>query len=392
MGHSVLAPFKSWSGSLRPRLVVVGEAWGENEEQAGGVPFCGIAGAELTRILLEALPANRYTTDLRYALARSGWHQMRDVWAKEAGIGLTNVFAFRPSNNNLETLLCSKKELPGDYPQLPPIGRGTTAYLRPEYLGELSRLQTELREAAPTCVVAAGATSTWAVLGRTDISNVRGTVTMGAGAGVCPQIKVLPTYHPSAIVRGRHDWRIVCIADFLKAWRESEHPGITRPERQVIINPTLPEIKEWAYTALFDRPASHGLGVDCETAGSLITCISFADSPHSAITIPFRSAHGTKNYWLTVEEEIEAWRFVRGLLECGRPLVFQNGMYDMQFLIRMGFNLRHARADTMLLHHSLYPEVQKSLGFLGSIYTNESSWKLLRKQRVTKVKGEKLDE
>jgi hypothetical protein len=83
---------------------------------------------------------------------------------------------------------------------------------------------------------------------------------------------------------------------------------------------------------------------------------------------------------------------VQTLLECGRPLLFQNGMYDMQYLIRMGFNLRYAREDTMLLHHSLYPEVQKSLGFLGSIYTNEQSWKLMGRHRATKIKGEKLDE
>jgi hypothetical protein len=35
-------------------------------------------------------------------------------------------------------------------------------------------------------------------------------------------------------------------------------------------------------------------------------------------------------------------------------------------------------ADTMLLHHAMYPELPKSLGFLGSIYTNESAWKLMR--------------
>jgi hypothetical protein len=29
----------------------------------------------------------------------------------------------------------------------------------------------------------------------------------------------------------------------------------------------------------------------------------------------------------------------------------------------------------------MYPELQKSLGFLGSIYTNESPWKLLRKRK-----------
>jgi uracil-DNA glycosylase len=386
-----LPPFAGWAGSRTPRLVIVGEAWGESEEQTHGIPFCGVAGAELTRILLETVPANRFTTDLRYALARSGWHQMRNVWAKEAGIGLTNVVALRPPANNFDALLCSKKELPSDYPALPALGRGTAAYLRPTYLGELDRLRTELRQAAPVCIVAAGATATWALLGRTDISNVRGTATLGSSGGVAPSIKVLPTYHPSAVLpgRGRREWRIICMADFLKAWRESAQPDLVRPVRTALINPSMMEIVEWAWPAMRETGP---LAVDCETSGPLITCISFASSSQSAITIPFRSKDGTKNYWHTVEGELLAWEHVRALLECGRPLVFQNGMYDMQYFIRMGFNLRYAYDDTMLLHHSLYPEVQKSLGFLGSIYTNESSWKLLGRQRATKVKGEKLDE
>ena len=388
-----LPPFAGWAGSRTPRLVIVGEAWGESEEQTHGIPFCGVAGAELTRILLETVPANRFTTDLRYALARSGWHQMRNVWAKEAGIGLTNVVALRPPANNFDALLCSKKELPSDYPALPALGRGTAAYLRPTYLGELDRLRTELRQAAPVCIVAAGATATWALLGRTDISNVRGTATLGSPGGVAPSIKVLPTYHPSAVLpgRGRREWRIICMADFLKSWRESASPTITRPSREAIINPIIEDISrfvDWATR----QPKTKPLAVDCETAGPMITCISFADSPTFSITIPFRSKDGTRNYWINEHAEINAWEYVRTLIECGRPLLFQNGMYDMQYLIRMGIFPRNAREDTMLLHHSLYPEVQKSLGFLGSIYTNESSWKLLGRQRATKVKGEKLDE
>jgi hypothetical protein len=323
-------------------------------------------------------------------MRRSGWHQMRVPWAREAGIGFTNVVNIHPAGNNFETLLCSKKDLPHDYPPIPPLGRGKIAYLRPEFLDELKRLQEELQQANPFCVVSAGATATWAVLGRADISNVRGTATVGSQNGVCPGVKVVPTYHPSAIIRGRMDWRVVCIADFLKAGRESSRPGLDRPAREALVNPTLPEIKEWSTKAI--ERSSIALAVDCETKGPLITCISFADSSTSAITIPFRSANGTTNYWTTEDDELRAWHEVRQLLECGRPLVFQNGMYDMQYLIRMGFNCKNARHDTMLLHHSLYPEVQKSLGFLGSIYTNESSWKLLRKQRATKIKGDKLDE
>jgi DNA polymerase I-like protein with 3'-5' exonuclease and polymerase domains len=189
------------------------------------------------------------------------------------------------------------------------------------------------------------------------------------------------------------DWRVICIADFLKAWRESENPQLIRPFREAWVTPTLSEIRTWREIATWSIGVrQQPLAVDCETNGSLITCISFAHSSKSAITIPFRSKDGTHNYWATFDDELLAWHEVLLLLESGRPLVFQNGMYDMQFLIRMGFNCKNARHDTMLLHHSLYPEVQKSLGFLGSIYTNESSWKLLRKQRATKVKGDKLDE
>jgi uracil-DNA glycosylase len=382
---------KGWAGARKAKMVIVGEAWGESENQTGGVPFCGAAGAELTRIMLEALPPNKHSGNLRFAITRSGWHQMREVWACEAGIGFTNVAAFQPPSNDFNKLLCSKKELPNDYPSLPSLGRGSTAYLRPEHLCQLDRLRDELEQAAPNCIVPAGAIATWAVLGRSDISNVRGTASLGSQNGVAPGVKTLPTYHPSAVIRGRIDWRVICIADFKKAWLESEHPDLIRPARTAIVKPSMEEIIQFSYL-VFTGNQTNPLAVDCETSGHMITCISFAHSPTMAITIPFRSKDGTRNYWASVDDEHMAWNAVRTLLECGRPLVFQNGMYDMQFLIRMGFDLRYAREDTMLLHHSLYPEVQKNLGFLGSIYTNESSWKLLRKSRTTKVKGEKLDE
>jgi hypothetical protein len=35
--------------------------------------------------------------------------------------------------------------------------------------------------------------------------------------------------------------------------------------------------------------------------------------------------------------------------------------------------------DTMLLHHAMQPEMEKGLGFLASVYTDEASWKFMRK-------------
>ena len=58
--------------------------------------------------------------------------------------------------------------------------------------------------------------------------------------------------------------------------------------------------------------------------------------------------------------------------------LFQNGVFDLSYLLRMGFVVNNCQHDTMLLHHALYPELLKGLGFLGSIYTSEPAWKLMR--------------
>jgi DNA polymerase I-like protein with 3'-5' exonuclease and polymerase domains len=59
--------------------------------------------------------------------------------------------------------------------------------------------------------------------------------------------------------------------------------------------------------------------------------------------------------------------------------LFQNGLYDIAFLLRSyGMRVRGATHDTMLLHHALQPESLKGLGYLGSIYTDHGPWKVER--------------
>lgn len=121
------------------------------------------------------------------------------------------------------------------------------------------------------------------------------------------------------------------------------------------------------------------IGADIETKLKSITCLSFAPNPSESFVIPFYDERKIGNsYWQTLGEEVEWWRFVEEVLSSHIPKVFQNGMYDLQYLARMGLRIRACREDTMILHHAKFPELQKSLGFLGSIYTNEASWKLLR--------------
>jgi hypothetical protein len=45
--------------------------------------------------------------------------------------------------------------------------------------------------------------------------------------------------------------------------------------------------------------------------------------------------------------------------------------------------VRNYDDDTMLMHHALQPESNKGLGFLGSVYTDRSSWKTMRTKVLT---------
>jgi DNA polymerase I-like protein with 3'-5' exonuclease and polymerase domains len=95
------------------------------------------------------------------------------------------------------------------------------------------------------------------------------------------------------------------------------------------------------------------------------------------------------SYW-TEDEERLVWEAIQAFMESPRvELLWQNGMYDYQYVTPMKIKVHRSTEDTMLLHHSLFPELQKSLGFMGSLYTNEASWKLMRRW---KPDSEKKDE
>jgi DNA polymerase I-like protein with 3'-5' exonuclease and polymerase domains len=171
----------------------------------------------------------------------------------------------------------------------------------------------------------------------------------------------------------------------MKAARERDYPEIRRPKREIWIEPTLEDINEFDNRHIIN---AQRLAVDIETAGNQVTCIGFAPSERLAIVIPFlRSEKRGRNYWPDIETERAAWKIVRRILERSEPAkTFQNGLYDIAFLWRsMGIQVFGATEDTMLLHHALQPESLKSLGFLGSIYSDEGSWKHMRKTATIKA-------
>ncbi len=400
------APFSAWAGPRHPKMLIIGEAHGEHESVVGE-PFCAAAGAELWRMLGEAAPDlfpeehARVTRLIPYSFQEISpssfdWVRERSSWLAAAGVAFTNVLNLHPPGNKLENISCKKADLPPDYPQYPAISRGL--YLHPNLLHHCDRLRTEIFESNPNLIVAAGNTACWALLQSTNISSIRGNTTETTHY----HWKVLPTYHPAGVLR-QWSWRPIVVADLIKAFREAEFPEIRRPHRQLLISPTLPEWVQWCQQTLDNPP--QWLACDTETTARMIDTIGFARSasdgavcmvgPHRVkigsrfeLIYPLRDGTPRTSYWEPEEEPI-FWYWVQQLLGSPIPKIFQNGLYDIQYLWRMGLQLNNCLEDTMLLHHSLYPEMQKGLGFLGSIYTDEASWKLFRKH---KADTEKRDE
>lgn len=326
-------------GSKTAKAVLIGEAPGEQEELTG-VPFIGTSGQELDRLLAEC------------GLSRSQFY-------------LTNVLFTRPPNNKMEAFCVKKDQVPPGY-TLPPLSSGK--YLHPDLIPELQRLASELREVKPNLIIAAGGTAAWATLGTSKITAIRGTLNES------PFGKVLPTYHPAYLFR---DWsvRTILKADLLKAKAEIDFPEIRRPVRSVLIDPTFTEAMEFLAKCL----SVSAVTVDVETPIGSITHLGFGISPVEACVIPFFSRRTSNGSYWSREDEIEIRKAIGRILASPTIIkITQNGMFDIQHLLREGYRLCNMSEDTMLLQHALYPEMPKSLAFLGSIHTNESAWKKLR--------------
>lgn len=360
------------------KLALLGEAYGEMEDRLEE-PFVGPTGAELLRQLAQAGIIELGFADHDYIRR---FYQTNDptlisaVWRLHPEIHRTNVFMQRPPQNNL-AFFCGPRE--GSVRGYPSLLKGK--YVRSEFQHELDRLKSELNNLRPNLVVALGNTASWALLGKTNISKTRGTT--ARSDHTVSGIKVLPTYHPAAIFR-QWDLRPVIIADLQKARREQEFPDVRRPARRIHTEPASSR-ELYSFYETHIRPC-HLLAVDIETVGIQITCIGFAPSKEIALVVPFFDNRRTgRSYWHTLHDEVKAWEFVRFVCGCEVPKVFHNGLYDIPFLWRSyGIKTMNAEHDSMLLSHALQPESLKSLGFLGSIFTDSGPWK--QERRIGTIK------
>ena len=196
--------------------------------------------------------------------------------------------------------------------------------------------------------------------------------------------KVLPTYHPAAVLRN-WSFRILVVLDLIKAKREMLQPEIRTTTRSIWTEPSIADLHTW-----WKKYGEHTdlLAFDIETLRKTqISEIGFAASATQALHIPFLLEHREGNkktyqrYWSTLEEEVEAWKFVKLICESSVPKIGQNVIqYDAYWMLRaLNIKLLNVVEDTMVKAHAWQPELKKDLGFLGSIFLDEKSWKHIRR-------------
>jgi len=322
-------------GPKGARIAIVGEAPGEYEERSG-IPFVGPAGRELDKLLRQA------------GINRSGCY-------------LTNVIKTRPPRNDFGIYYSDQK-------------RTCPKAVLSDAHGKLVR---ELLGVKPNITIALGNEALYALTGYKQITKRRGSL-YETEVG-----KVLATIHPSSLLRTK--WssdlpthRPLVVADFKKAKRESEFPGVNFPERDLILQPNFDQV----CATLKDMSKSKYIAFDIETRPSpvsnqtLVRCIALADSPTRSLCIPFDGSGG--NYWHR-ERELDILFMLSGLFSNHRiRTIAHNAKFDMFHMRSLGIYVQNLWMDTMLAWHTYVPELPKSLDTLASIFTDQPYWKGMR--------------
>lgn len=315
-----MASFVKGEGPLTAKLWLIGECPGENEDKHGR-PFIGGAGQVLDGLLQE-------------------------VGIRRSECYVDNVIQYRPDSNNFGAYYQDAK-------RTQPNG---------DLLRAHERIKALVNEHRPNVVVALGGEALYALTGKKQITKWRGSILE------CGTTKVIPTYHPAMIMR-QYDWRPASLFDFTKVKREAISPAFpTIPQDKYILKPSFDQIMQ----KLDELQQEEKLSFDIETAMEInqILSIAFAWSAEEAICIPI--FFGDTSFW-NKEEEFAIIKKIKQVMEWPKKrLIAHNASFDLTYLkYRWGIDcVNNLYMDTMLAHHCVYPELQKSLAFIVSVYTN----------------------
>lgn len=340
-------------GPIPARIMLVGEAWGAEEERAGA-PFVGASGQELNRMLHEA------------GILRSECF-------------VTNLVNKRPPNNDIGAWIAIKKKdrtaqhmMLRDRWVLPVIAEG------------YNQLLAEINLVQPNLIVAFGNTAMWALTGNWGIRNWRGSLLQAQwGEWISPVLKgetppkLIPTIHPAAVLR-EWSFRAAVVNDLRRAAKHLHSRELTPPKYNFILSPSFQQVvnvltnlyntldgqiespPEWAKEGWID--------VDLETSAGHIACCGLSWTRTDAICIPFMCRANREGYWGEEEEAKIVWLLYKLLTHRNVKVRWQNGLYDAQYIHRHWHFIPRGAQDTMISQHAIFSDQPKSLAYQASLY------------------------
>lgn len=325
-------------GPIPARLMIVGEAPGEREDNLGK-PFIGASGDELGRMLAEA------------GIMRSE-------------VFLTNVSRYRPPNNDLDFFLAGSKRAVTSVHTLV-----RDRWVTKEIVDGITELKQEIAMVKPNLILALGNLALWALTGKWAITKWRGSQ-LRSDIVKC---NIIPTIHPAAVLR-QWELRAIVLNDLRRAKRHMQGATYTNlPTWRFIVRPTFEAVKKelldlLVHMAGLDREV--WLDFDIETKHGHIDCFSISWSRSDAICVPLFGRDSKAGYWTEGEEaQIIYWTY-QILTHRNARVRTQNGLYDSQYTHKWWHFIPRHGQDTMISQHSVFCAQPKGLGFLGSMYAD----------------------
>ncbi len=272
------------------------------------------------------------------------------------------------------------------------LAPGTSLFSLPERTraSSLLRLKHELETVSPNVVVPLGDEPLYFICGLRGIQKWRGSIlpsTLLSGQ------KCIPSVHPAWIVRGMWKFEPVFThIDLARAVEESKSANILLPTRNAITGPSLNTTLDY----IQECHKHDVLSVDIEVYGYTktgtgeIACVGIGYKDDEALCIPFVRSGGVP-YW-GVSEEALVWRKIAELLQDKKiKKVGQNLAFEWIYFWLHNIFPSNMWIDTMLLHHTLYPDFGgtednwghkrasdapgHSLAFINSQYTRTPYYK-----------------
>lgn len=363
----------SGDGPIPAKIMLVGEAWGAEEERLG-LPFMGASGQLLNSLLHEA------------GIMRS------ECYA-------TNLVNARPPFNDISKWVTLKrKDMTAD------MGRMRDAHAAPIVFEGFKKLLHELHAVQPNVIAALGGTALWALTGNWGITKWRGSMlNCSIPRDLYPlgflgptdepwSGKVIPTLHPAMLLRDPSS-RSAVISDLKRVGAERNSSVYENvPEWRFHVAPSAEKTLEtlaYLHRGL-ESGAVEWLDFDIETAAGHIECVGISWTREDAIIIPLMCRSSREGFF-TLEEEVDVvWALYKLLTHPRAKIRWQNGLYDAQYTYRHWHFVPRGAQDTMISHHSAFCGLPKSLAYQASIYCKHYVyWKDDGKVADNKVPEEK---